>query len=258
MNLYALMGLLGLVAGFLSGLLGIGGGIVMAPLLLYVPPLFGCTPLTMKVVAGLTIVQGLAACLSGAMAHRRFQCVSSELTAWMGTTIFGAALIGGAGSKFIDNHVLLAIFAVLALIAAVLIFVPNRTDCEAPDLALFTFSRPRAVAVAGAIGLLGGLVGQGGSFILIPLMTSCMQIPTRIAIGSNLGVVFLASLAGFIGKAATNQIAWGLALPIVLAVIPAAQVGGKLSRRLPVASLRLLLALCIAVAAVRIGLSAFP
>ena len=59
MGIYILIGGLGLAAGFLSGLLGIGGGIVMAPLLLYVPPLFGFEPLPMRMVAGLTIVQGL-------------------------------------------------------------------------------------------------------------------------------------------------------------------------------------------------------
>lgn len=256
MSISILLGLLGLVSGFLSGLLGIGGGIVMAPLLLYVPSLLGFQPLSMKVVAGLTIVQGLAACLSGVLAHRRFHFVSGGLTLWMGTTIFWAALVGGAGAKYVDNHILLAIFALLALIAAVLLLAPTSKDSDAPDLTLFTFSRPRAVLVAGTIGLLGGLVGQGGSFILIPLMTSFMQIPTRIAIGSNLGIVFIASMAGFLGKAFTGQIAWSLALPIVVAVLPAAQVGSLLSRRLPVAGLRLLLALCIAVAAVRIAISA--
>lgn len=256
MNLYVLMAGLGMVAGFLSGLLGIGGGIVMAPLLLYVPPLFGCEPFSMKVVAGLTIVQGLAACLSGVMAHRRFHFVSGGLTAWMGVTIFLTALIGGAGAKYVANQVLLAIFAILAFIAAVLIFLPTRKDSDAPDISIFIFSRPRAVSVAGAVGLLGGLVGQGGSFILIPLMTSFMQVPTRIAIGSNLGIVFLASLAGFIGKAVTGQIAWALTLPIVFTVVPAAQLGALLSRRVPVAGLRILLALCIAIAALRIGISA--
>ncbi len=256
MELYGLIAILGLIAGLLSGLLGIGGGIVMAPLLLYVPPLFGCAPLSMKVVAGLTMVQGLAACLSGGMAHRRFHFVSQGLTLWMGVTIFVAALVGGAGAKHVADHLLLALFALLALVAAGLICLPTPKDSEAPDIALFRFSRPRAVSVAGAVGLFGGLVGQGGSFILIPLMTSFMQVPTRIAIGSNLGIVFLASLAGFLGKALTGQIAWTLALPIVLTVIPAAQLGGALSRRVPIAGLRLLLALCIAIAAVRIGFSA--
>ena len=76
MTILLLIGALGLVTGFLSGLLGIGGGIIMAPLLLFIPPLFGIKPLSMQVVAGLTIVQGLVACVSGALTHRRFHFVS--------------------------------------------------------------------------------------------------------------------------------------------------------------------------------------
>jgi uncharacterized protein len=255
MDLYILVGALGLAAGFLSGLLGIGGGIIMAPLLLYIPPLFGFEPFSMKVVAGLTIVQGLTACISGALTHRKFNFVSGSLTLWMGITIFIAALAGGAGAGYVSDRVLLAIFAAMALAASGLIFVPTAADSEIPDLTLFSFSRLRAVVTAGTVGVLGGMVGQGGSFILIPLMTSFMQIPTRIAIGSNLAIVFLSSLAAFLGKALTGQIAWALALPIALTVIPAAHLGGLVSRRVPVAGLRLLLAACIIIVAIRIAAS---
>lgn len=256
MDLHILVGLLGLATGFISGLLGIGGGIIMAPLLLYVPPLLGAPAFSMKTVAGLTIVQGLTACVSGALTHRKFHFVSGRLTGWMGSTIFAAALIGGAGSDYFPNRLLLVIFALLALVAAVLIFVPTASDCEAPTVESFSFSRPRAVFAAGSVGILGGLVGQGGSFVLIPLMTSFMQIPTRIAIGSNLAIIFLSSLAAFIGKALTGQILWQLALPIILTVIPAAYLGSQVSRRVPVTKLRLLLAACIIGAALKIGMSA--
>jgi hypothetical protein len=255
MGIYVLIGGLGLLTGFLSGMLGIGGGIVMAPLLLYVPPLFGFEPLPMRTVAGLTIVQGLVACVSGALSHRQFRMVSKRLSLYMGISIFIAAMVGGAGAGYVSNQILLFIFAGLAFSAAFLMLIPVKGECENPDVACLAFYRWRAVTSASAVGLLGGLVGQGGSFILIPLMTSFVQIPTRIAIGSNLAIVLLSSMAGFIGKATTGQIEWLMAVPIVLTVMPAARLGSLVSRRVPVLKLRRALAVLIVMAAIRIWVS---
>ena len=257
MGIYLLIAFLGTICGFFSGLLGIGGGIIMAPLLLYVPPLLGFEPLSMHTVAGLTIVQGLVACISGVIVHKRFNSVSGRLTGWMGTSIFITALVGGAGSEYASQHLLLLIFGILALLAAVLMLKPTAKEIKTPVVADLSFSIWRAVSTAGGVGVLGGMVGQGGSFILIPLMTSFVNIPTRIAIGSNLAIVLLSSAAGFLGKAFTGQIEWLLAIPIVLTVVPAAQLGGILSHRVPVVKLRKILGVLIAAAAVRILISAF-
>ncbi len=259
MGIYILIGGLGLFTGFLSGLLGIGGGIIMAPLLLYVPPLFGLAPLSMKIVAGLTIVQGILGCFTGALSHRRFRFVSDRLTLYMGTSIFLAAMIGGAGSGYVSDKILLFLFACLALIAAFLMLISVKDDPENPALASLDFHRWRAVVAASGVGLWGGMVGQGGSFILIPLMTAFVRIPTRIAIGSNLAIVLLSSIAGFIGKAATGQIDWLMTIPIAITVIPAARLGSVVSRMTPVTRLRQALAALIAIAAVRIWISVlFP
>ncbi len=255
MEVYLLIGTLGLISGFLSGLLGIGGGIVMAPLLLYVPPLFGVEPFVMQTVAGLTIVQGLLGCLAGSLTHNKFHFVSSRLSLYMGSAIFLAALAGGAGARLVSSNFLLFVFASMAFAASFLMLVPVKKDSEKPDVEVMQFSRFRAVTAASGVGLLGGLVGQGGSFILIPLMTSYVQIPTRIAIGSNLAIVFLSSLAGFIGKAVTGQIEWLLTIPIVLTVIPAASLGGRISPHVPILKLRRILAVVIVLAAIRMWCS---
>lgn len=253
MDLVLLVAALGLVTGFVSGLLGIGGGILMAPLLLYVPPLFGLEPLAMRTVAGLTIIQGLAACVSGAFGHRRY--VSKQLVIYMGTSIFLAALVGGAAAKYVSNQVLLAIFGSLAALAAVLMLRRVRAESERPVAAELEFSRLRAVVSATGVGLLGGLVGQGGAFILIPLMTAFVHVPTRIALGSNLAIVLLSTSAATIGKAVTGQIEWLLALPLVLTVVPMTHLGSKVSHGVAIASLRRWLTVLIALAAVRIWMS---
>ncbi len=252
MDVYILIGVLGACAGFLSGLLGIGGGIVMAPLLLYVPPIFGLDPFDMRTVGGLTIVQGFVACLAGAVFHGRLNFVSWRLARDMGLTIFIAAAVGGAWAVSVPNRVLLGVFAVLALTAAVLIFVPVRGETERPDCGELRYSRPRALLTACGVGLLGGLVGQGGSFILIPLMTAYVHIPTRIAVGSNLAIVFLSSGAALLGKAVTGQVDWLLAVPIVVTAVPMAFAGSRVSAKLPVRALRRILSLVIGLAAIRI------
>lgn len=257
MGIYLLVAFLGTICGFFSGLLGIGGGIIMAPLLLYVPPILGFDPLSMHTVAGLTIVQGLVACISGVIVHKKFNSVSVRLAAWMGITIFIAALLGGAGSGYASQHLLLLIFGMLALLAAILMLKPGAREKKTPAVDDVSFSIWRAVSTAGSVGVLGGMVGQGGSFILIPLMTSFVHIPTRIALGTNLAIVLLSSSAGFLGKALTGQIEWLLTIPIVLTVVPAAQLGGILSHKVPVVSLRKILGVLIAFAAVRILISAF-
>ncbi|HJN15681.1 MAG TPA: sulfite exporter TauE/SafE family protein [Armatimonadota bacterium] len=250
-ELALLVALIGLGASTLSGLLGIGGGIVMAPALLYLPPLLGVGDLDMRAVAGLTIVQGLAACLVAGIRHNQYEFVSRKLVGVMAPTIMIAAFVGGFLSKHVATDVLLGLFAGLALIAAALMFIPKNED-DAPVLVGETaFSPALAVAIALSIGFLGGMVGQGGSFILIPLMLYALKVPTRVAIGSNLGIVFFSSLAGFVGKAVTGQIMPVLAVGLVVGAFPGALVGSYLSKRTKPGRLRLALAVVIGLAALR-------
>jgi uncharacterized membrane protein YfcA len=243
---------LGAFGGFLAGLLGIGGGIIMAPLLLFIPSYLGLPGLSMRAVAGLTITQALVACLVGALIHKKHKFYSRSLVLTMGPAIFLAALGGGVASKWVSNQVLLALFACLALAAAVLMLLPNKApDHPLPDQEV-QFSRPGAFGIATSVGFLGGLVGQGGSFILIPLMLYVLHIPMRVAVGSNLAIVLASSLAAFLGKLSTLQIPVALAGALVVGIIPGAQMGAALSRRIEVKVLRLILAMVISFAAFRI------
>ena len=255
MTIFSIIGFSSLIAGFLSGLVGIGGGIIMAPILIFLPGWVGLPHLSMQVVAGLTITQGLVGCLFGAIHHKKFNFVSGRLLVHMGVPIFLMSFIGGYLSHLVSNALLLILFASLALAAAILIFVSVKGDSENPDVNQLKFKRSRAVMASAGVGLLGGMVGQGGSFILIPLMTSYVQIPTRIAIGSNLAIVTLAASAGFLGKAVSGQIEWWFTVPIIISTIPATYIGSLVSKQVSFVWLKRILAILIAVAAVRIWIS---
>jgi len=243
---------LGLAGGFFSGWLGIGGGIIMAPLLLYVPSALGVyNGMNMKVVAGLTMVQSLFATGSGVIVHRKFKHVSRPLVLWMGASITAASLAGSLLSKNISADVLLAVFATLALAAAAMMLIPRVEPGVEPLASQVSFNRPLALCSALLIGLIGGMVGQSGAFIIIPVLLYVLRIPTRTAIGSSLGITFLAALAGSAGKMATDQIDYKMALFCVIGALAGAQLGGRLSVHTRRRGLRLILAALIAATAMR-------
>ncbi len=243
---------LGLLGAFVAGLLGVGGAIVMIPLLLYVPPLLGVGRLDVKSVAGVTMTQVLVAAASGMVAHRRYRAVNARL-AWVGGLAMAAGSLAGAlGSKYVTDHALLLVFALMVTAAGLLMFVPtgkHDTFVAADDVA---FSRPRVVIVAGSVGLAAGLVGAGGAFLLVPLLLVVVGIPIRVTIGSSLAITALAASAGFVGKMVTGQVPLAPTLAVVLGAVPGAQLGAAVSRRVPPFGLKAALFVFIALTAIRI------
>ena len=239
---------LGLLGAFVAGLLGVGGAIVMIPLLLYVPPLLGVGRLDMNSVAGVTMTQVLVAAASGMVAHRRYGAVNTRLAWICGLPMAAGSLVGALGSKYVNDRALLLVFALMVTAAALLMFVPTGKD-DAADVA---FSRPRAVSVAGGVGLAAGLVGAGGAFLLVPLLLVVVGIPIRVTIGSSLAITALAASAGFAGKIVTGQVPLALTLAVVLGAVPGAQLGAAVSRRVPPFWLKAALFVFIAVTATKV------
>ena len=102
------------------------------------------------------------------------------------------------------------------------------------------------------LGFTIGLVGQGGAFILIPTMLYVLKIPLRVALGSALAIGLFSSSAGLIGKVATSQVPYLMALPLVLGAIPAARWGSIVGKRMDTRHIKWLLAAIIIATAVKV------
>src|SRR5262245_12546333 len=151
---------LGFLGAFVSGLVGVGGAIVMIPLLLYVPPLLGVGSLDVKHVTGVTMAQVLTSAALGAWTHGRGAKVHHRLALNGGMAMATGALLGALASHLVSGRALLAIFALMATIALPLMFVPPVPPTTGPGVGTH-FSRPRAALFPGLIGLASGLVGAG-------------------------------------------------------------------------------------------------
>jgi uncharacterized membrane protein YfcA len=242
---------LGFVGAFLSGLLGIGGAIVLIPLLLYVPPLAGFAGIDIKTAAGITVAQVSAASLAGLLGHR--EMLDRRLFLTIAPVMLGASFAGAIASAQLPASVLEAVFAAVATLAAAMLFL-FRGRAASDASSSFHINVPAAVVTGVGIGLVAGLLGAGGAFLLIPVLLYGLRVPVRIAVGTSLAVVAFSAVAALLGKALTGQIDWVLAGALVAGALPGAGLGATLSRRTRTDRLVVVLAVVILVVALRIWL----
>lgn len=243
-----LLNVIGFVGGLISGLVGIGGAIILTPLLLYMPPLFRLAPIGMQTVTGITMVQVAVAGAFAVLAHQRDGHIDGRLMKSLGAAVIVGSFVGAALSGYVSGELLQGVFASLALVTVILIPLRLRGREESVEVA----SRvPMGVAVLIGLplGLLAGLIGAGGGFLLVPLMLYVLGVSPRTAMGTSLAIVALSSLAGMVGKTIAGHVDVLLALALVVGGVPGAQAGAAMSSRLSSRRLLLLFVLFIGAAA---------
>jgi uncharacterized membrane protein YfcA len=244
----------GLVASFLSGLLGIGGGLVLTPLLLYLPPLLGGTAIPVKIVTGLTIVQAISGSVLGTFRHRAYGNVSAHLVWLMGPPSAIASFVGAFVSRDLPDSVILVIFAILAFAGALMLLLPVTPRGE--TVSDVHADRRIAIPIALVLGFLSGVVGIGGIAFIIAALVYILRVPPRVAIGSSLGIGLFAAVAALIGKAATAQVDPPLATIVAVTALVASPLGAWVSIRTHPQVLMKLLAVVVVIAALRMAATA--
>jgi len=242
----------GASVGFLSGLLGIGGGIIMFPLLYYLPPLAGLGTITVQHITGLTMIQGFFASLSAMLFYNRHRLVHRSLVLALGGSLFLSSLAGAVMSKNMPDEPILIVFGILALAAAAMMLMPRSYANDELTVDEVRFSRTLAISIGVVLGVFLGMVGQGGAFIVIPIMLYVLRIPLRVAVGSMLAIGLFSSTAGLAGKILTHQVPWLPALAMLAGAVPSARIGGMVGRKTNTRVLKWILALIIIASAVRI------
>src|SRR5699024_5631934 len=122
-----------------------------------------------------------------------------KLIIYMGLSILIGSFFGGFGSDFILDKSINIVYALLATIAAIMMFIPKK-EINYISINEVTFNKSLAVGLSFFVGVFSGIVGAAGGFIIVPIMLVILKIPTRITIASSLAIVFISSIGATIGK----------------------------------------------------------
>jgi len=243
---------IGLAVGFLAGLLGIGGGMVMVPMLVFV---FTAKGFPLEHIMHLALATALATIaftsLSSVRAHHRHGGVDWAVARMMAPGILAGSLAAALAAGFIPTRPLAIFFAGFMFYAAAQMFVEikPRAGRQLPG-------RAGLFAAGAGIGAISSVLAAGGAFLSIPFLAWC-NLPLKRAIGTAAANGFPIAVAGTVGYVLQgSRVAdlpqWSLGyvylpalLLIVAASMPMAPLGARLAHRLPVKRLRMVFALML-------------
>jgi uncharacterized membrane protein YfcA len=244
---------LGLGAGFLAGLLGIGGGMLMVPFLTLILAGRGVEPaLAVKMAIATSMATILFTSLSSLRAHHARGAVRWSLVRGLAPGILLGGLAAGAGIfALIKGQGLAVVFAGFVGFSALQML---RDRKPAPHRQMPGWGGQ--VGAGGVIGLVSGLVGAGGAFISVPFMLWC-NVPLRHAVGTSAALGFPIALSATLGyviggwslPAALPGASGYLYLPalalIAMASVLMAPLGARTAHRIDVGALRRIFALLL-------------
>ncbi len=218
---------LGLVAGTFGSLLGLGGSILLVPVL----TLLGF-PIRTAIGAGLLCVIATSSSAASVYVRRRWVDVRLGVLLELGTVagaIAGAVLVTVLPETFVKG-----LFGVLLFAAAVLMWrrPPSATEEVGETLPAYRVRRyPLGVGGAAVTGGVSGLLGIGGGPIQVPLMYLGMGVPLKIATATSNFIMGVTAAAGAFLYYIRGDVIVALTAPLVLGVFLGAQLGSRLARR---------------------------
>lgn len=196
--------LLAALVGLSLGMMGGGGSILTVPIFVYV---LGYDP-KLSIAMSLPVI-GITS-LAGAVGHWRAGNVNLRNAATFGVIAMAGAFAGARLAALINGRVQLIVLATVMLAAAGMMFRSARSTADTTA----TVASPRAmplallVPIALAVGVLTGVVGIGGGFLVVPALVLLARAPMKQAVGTSLLVIAMNAASGFAGYAGRLQMPW--------------------------------------------------
>ncbi|WP_347548957.1 sulfite exporter TauE/SafE family protein [Pseudalkalibacillus hwajinpoensis] len=234
---WILLFFIGLAAGTIGSLVGLGGGIIIVPVLLIIDQYTSWLPdLSPQMIVGSSIVVLVAIGLSSTLAYMKKKSVDYKSGALFFLGSGPGAIIGAWFNKFIQVDYFSIYFGVFMVLVSILLMVRNHlrpmkidgqflrifNDPEGNEIS-YRYSALAAVIVSFLVGIISGLFGIGGGSLMVPAMILLFGFPTTIAVATSMFMIFLSSITGTLAHLALGNVQ----VFLLLGLIPGAWIGAK-------------------------------
>jgi uncharacterized membrane protein YfcA len=249
---------LGSIVGFLAGLLGIGGGLIIVPALVYLLPMVGVSSeVVMPMALGTSLGAIVLTSTSAALAHHRQKNIPWHLARQLMVLVAVGALIGAFIANSLSSEVLTGFFSFVVILLAAYILLSINVSKERSLPATYILK-----GLSFITGVISSLMGIAGGAILVPSL-SFFGVPVRHAIGIATACGVMVALFGSLGYIITgfnlpNLPEWSLGylyfpalLGIVLSSSIFAPIGVKYASKLPIKTLKKFFAVFLIIVAIK-------
>jgi uncharacterized membrane protein YfcA len=222
---------LSLLIGVALGGLGGGGSILTLPILTYV---IGMSP--KEAIASSLFVVAVTSAF-GVIAHARAGRVRWRTGVLFGLAGMAGAFAGGRLAAALSGRLLMVLFALMMVATAVAMLRGRRAQVDAvagpPELPVL-----KVVLEGVVVGLVTGLVGAGGGFLVVPALVLLGGLGMEVAVGTSLVVISMKSFAGLAGHLGHVDVDWRITSLVTAAAVLGSFAGGALAGKIPPATLR--------------------
>ena len=186
----------GVFVGFAGGLLGVGGGFIMAPIQYFVFLDMGVMPDgAIKLAFGTNLLVILFVSLSGMWRHHKLGAVNWRAAVIMGVSGLAFAYAGATLAVRLPGDVLKIAFGVVVLISAIRMLTARNREVEREAVSnswlLFAWAVP--------LGLITGMLGIGGGVVAVPILVLALRFKIHNAVATSLAIIFFKSIGGIVG-----------------------------------------------------------
>ncbi|MBU6307719.1 MAG: sulfite exporter TauE/SafE family protein [Bacteroidetes bacterium] len=228
-----------LLIGLSLGLIGGGGSILTVPVLVY---LLGVDPVLATAyslfIVGFTSAVGAFPKYKEGMVDLKTALIfgapsiaSVYLTRKVIVPQIPSIIWQGGDWVLTKSVLLMVLFAILMVAASVSMIRDTKTKATASEGPL-TFNYPLIVVEGAVVGLLTGLVGAGGGFLIIPALVVLTKLPMKKAVGTSLLIIAAKSLIGFTGDLSQQRMDWTLLLTVTTMAVLGIFAGNSLSKKI--------------------------